>query len=171
MNLFVLFFLHISLILGDHEKQRIVQRQDKKKKKNVCWDLNCHYKLSKSSILLSHFLPMWHCSSMCTAWLLGHFMYLWIHQWSGSWAYRCSYLILFLLLESPFMTLWVGKWSKVFQSPCCPINWTKGWACSMISFYVSTWLVYRAQLFNQTLIYMFLWSYFVDVVTSKISWP
>lgn len=35
MNLFVLFFLHIALILGDHEKQCIVQRQDKKKKKRM----------------------------------------------------------------------------------------------------------------------------------------
>ena len=79
----MLFLLPISLILGVYEKQSIVRRQDEKEKVKHVLRLHGDYRLCKVSILLSHFLSMWHCSSMCTTQLLGHLMYLWIGQRGG----------------------------------------------------------------------------------------
>lgn len=88
----VLFLLHILLVLGVYEKQSIVRRQDKKEKVEHVLRLHGDYRLCKVTILLSHFLSVWHCSSVCTAWLLGRLMYLCIGQRGDLRGYRCSYL-------------------------------------------------------------------------------
>lgn len=59
MNLFVLLLLHISLILGDYEKQSTVKRARQEAKTKHVLRLHCHYKLSGASVpMFSHSMAL-----------------------------------------------------------------------------------------------------------------
>ena len=145
MNLFSFSLLYISLILGDHEKQRTIQKARKQNKTNTCWDCTAIVTWVKQAflVLASHpngtvevvFRNCWEKSSTPSPRPVSRPS----HVPVGGPMRRCmgsqvfiSALISFLVIESlPKTTGWANGSSTSScntQFPCCPMNWTNRWA-------------------------------------------